>query len=91
MRNRILNCCGLTGTQEDVETAVNAASEAYDSWSKLPGHVRARHLYSIARHVQKHARYRLYFVLTLVVGQVQSCTPPNQIIIMVIILRKETW
>ena len=46
----------LLGTQEDVEYAVGAASKAYESWSKLPGHVRARHLYSIARHVQKHAR-----------------------------------
>ena len=36
--------------------AVDAASKAFESWSKLPGHVRARHLYSIARHVQKHAR-----------------------------------
>ena len=45
-----------TGTQEDVELAVDAASKAFESWSKLPGHVRARHLYSIARHVQKHAR-----------------------------------
>ena len=44
------------GTQEDVNLAVGAASKAFDSWSKLPGHVRARHLYSIARHVQKHAR-----------------------------------
>ena len=44
------------GTQEDVELAVGAASKAFESWSKLPGHVRARHLYSIARHVQKHAR-----------------------------------
>ena len=44
------------GTQEDVEVAVKAARKAYNSWSTLPGHVRARHLYSIARHIQKHAR-----------------------------------
>ena len=44
------------GTQEDVDTAVGVASKAYESWSKLSGHVRARHMYSIARHVQKHAR-----------------------------------
>ena len=48
-----------TGTQEDVELAVDAASKAFESWSKLPGHVRARHLYSIARHVQKHARLEI--------------------------------
>ena len=33
-----------------------AAKEAFKSWSKLAPHVRARHLYSIARHVQKHIR-----------------------------------
>ena len=49
---------GLTmqGEKEDIDNAVAAAREAFKSWSKLPGHVRARHLYSIARHVQKHAR-----------------------------------
>ena len=44
------------GTPEDVELAVRAARKAFESWSKLPCHVRARHMYSIARHVQKHAR-----------------------------------
>ena len=39
-----------------MELAVGAARKAYESWSQLPGHVRARHMYSIARHVQKHAR-----------------------------------
>ena len=39
-----------------MELAVGAARKAYESWSNLPGHVRARHMYSIARHVQKHAR-----------------------------------
>ncbi|XP_014677869.1 PREDICTED: aldehyde dehydrogenase-like isoform X2 [Priapulus caudatus] len=46
----------VQGTQEDVDTAVAAAKTAFGSWSKLSGHVRARHLYSIARHVQKHQR-----------------------------------
>lgn len=46
----------VQGVQEDADLAVSAARKAYESWSKLPGHVRARHLYSIARHVQKHAR-----------------------------------
>ena len=41
--------------QEDVDLAVKAARQAYESWSNLPGHVRARHLYSITRHLQKHA------------------------------------
>jgi aldehyde dehydrogenase (NAD+) len=46
----------IQGTMEDVELAVKCAREAYNKWSALPGHVRARHLYSVARHVQKHAR-----------------------------------
>ena len=46
----------LKGTTEDVDTAVKAAEDAYESWSQLSGHARARHLYSIARHVQKHHR-----------------------------------
>ncbi len=40
----------------DVDTAVAAARKAFGSWSKLPGHARARYLYAIARQVQKHAR-----------------------------------
>lgn len=46
----------MQGEQDDIDRAVGAAREAFKSWSKLPGHVRARYLYSIARHVQKHAR-----------------------------------
>ncbi|KAK3865452.1 hypothetical protein Pcinc_028942 [Petrolisthes cinctipes] len=46
----------IQGTQQDVDQAVGAAREAYVSWSKLSGHARARHLYSIARHIQKHSR-----------------------------------
>jgi len=44
------------GNGEDVDKAVTAAREAHGTWSKLTGHERAKHLYSIARHVQKHAR-----------------------------------
>ena len=46
----------LKGTKEDVDTAVTAAKNAHETWSQLSGHERARHLYSIARHVQKHHR-----------------------------------
>ena len=53
----------LPGNSEDVDVAVKAARKAFDTWSKLPGHVRARHLYSIARHVQKHARYDIVVYL----------------------------
>ncbi|KAK3096828.1 hypothetical protein FSP39_003725 [Pinctada imbricata] len=46
----------IQGEQEDVDMAVKAAEKAYQSWSKTLPHVRARHLYSIARHIQKHMR-----------------------------------
>ncbi|PIK58950.1 putative aldehyde dehydrogenase family 16 member A1 [Apostichopus japonicus] len=46
----------IQGEDEDIELAVKSARKAFDSWSKLPCHVRARHLYSVARHVQKHQR-----------------------------------
>jgi len=46
----------IQGTEEDVEAAVSAAKAAHETWSQLPGHVRARHLYAVARHVQKHQR-----------------------------------
>jgi aldehyde dehydrogenase (NAD+) len=42
--------------QADVDAAVNAARDAFGHWSKTPGHVRARYLYAIARHIQKHSR-----------------------------------
>lgn len=41
---------------EDIDDAVKAAQAAYATWSKTPGHVRARHLYAIARTIQKHQR-----------------------------------
>jgi aldehyde dehydrogenase (NAD+) len=40
----------------DVDAAVAAARAAQPGWAALPGHVRARHLYAIARLVQRHAR-----------------------------------
>ncbi|XP_030053777.1 aldehyde dehydrogenase family 16 member A1 [Microcaecilia unicolor] len=46
----------LQGEDEDVETAVQAARKAFESWSQLPCHIRARYLYSVARTVQKHQR-----------------------------------
>src|SRR5437016_3131268 len=42
--------------QADVDAAVAAARKAYPTWSTLPGHVRARNLYALARAVQKHSR-----------------------------------
>ncbi|BCX03775.1 MAG: aldehyde dehydrogenase [Candidatus Roseilinea sp.] len=43
-------------TQAEVDTAIAAAREAFASWSRTPGHVRARYLYAMARQIQKHAR-----------------------------------
>src|SRR5689334_3774724 len=37
------------GTASDVDAAVLAARGAFSSWSALPGHVRARYLYALAR------------------------------------------
>ncbi len=54
--------CGLVkstsqkGTVEDVDLAVASARRAYASWSLLTSYERSRHLYSVARHLQKHAR-----------------------------------
>ena len=41
---------------EDVDLAVDAAKRALPAWSQAAPHERARHLYAIARHIQKHAR-----------------------------------
>ncbi|MDK1491354.1 aldehyde dehydrogenase family protein [Sinorhizobium sp. 7-81] len=44
------------GGREDVNSAVAAARKAQSAWAKLPGHARARHLYALARMIQRHAR-----------------------------------
>ncbi|MBI3792677.1 MAG: aldehyde dehydrogenase family protein, partial [Gemmatimonadetes bacterium] len=44
------------GSQADVDAAVAAARAALPAWKALDGHARARHLYALAREVQKHAR-----------------------------------
>jgi aldehyde dehydrogenase (NAD+) len=41
---------------DDVDAAVAAARIAFETWGKTPGHVRARYMYAIARHIQKHSR-----------------------------------
>lgn len=43
-------------TQADVDAAVAAARKAQPKWAALSGHQRARHLYAIARLLQKHSR-----------------------------------
>jgi aldehyde dehydrogenase (NAD+) len=44
------------GSREDVAAAVAAAERAQPGWRALGAHGRARYLYAIARHVQKHHR-----------------------------------
>ena len=44
------------GSERDVALAVEAARKAQRSWEKLTGHARARYLYGLARHIQKHGR-----------------------------------
>ncbi len=44
------------GSAADVDAAVQAAKAAYPKWSKLSGPARARHLYALARMLQRHAR-----------------------------------
>jgi aldehyde dehydrogenase (NAD+) len=45
------------GTAEEVDEAVAAARKAFKSWSKLSGYARAKHLYALARHIQKRERF----------------------------------
>ena len=44
------------GGADDVDKAGAAARKAQGPWAKLPGHARARHLYALARAVQRNAR-----------------------------------
>ncbi|MYL06834.1 MAG: aldehyde dehydrogenase family protein [Gemmatimonadales bacterium] len=44
------------GSPGDVNRAVAAARAAQPTWRDLGGHGRARYLYAIARHLQKHSR-----------------------------------
>jgi aldehyde dehydrogenase (NAD+) len=45
------------GTAQDVDAAVKAARKAFGPWSKLSGFERAKHLYALARHIQKRERF----------------------------------
>ncbi len=45
------------GSAADINAAVKAARAAYPAWAALSGHARARHLYALARTVQKHSRF----------------------------------
>jgi aldehyde dehydrogenase (NAD+) len=45
------------GTAKDVDEAVASARKAFKTWSKLSGFARAKHLYALARHIQKRERF----------------------------------
>jgi aldehyde dehydrogenase (NAD+) len=45
------------GNAADIDAAVSAARDAYPAWAALAPHARARHLYALARTVQKHSRF----------------------------------
>ncbi len=44
------------GTAADIDRAVAAARAALPGWQDLGGHARARHLYALARQIQKRSR-----------------------------------
>lgn len=44
------------GSPADIDRAVKSARKAQGPWSKLSGHARARHLYALARMIQRHGR-----------------------------------
>ena len=44
------------GSPTDVDAAVQAARRAFEPWSSLAGHIRARYLYAIARAIARHSR-----------------------------------
>ncbi|MBA4095603.1 MAG: aldehyde dehydrogenase [Rhodospirillum sp.] len=44
------------GNAADIDAAVAAARKAQDKWAKIGGPARARHLYALARAVQRHGR-----------------------------------
>ena len=44
------------GSKKDVDAAVKAARQALPAWQALGGHGRARHLYALARIVQRNSR-----------------------------------
>jgi len=45
------------GGRKTVDLAAQAAKKAAKKWAALTGNQRARHLYALARQVQKHARF----------------------------------
>ena len=54
--NSVLGRVAL-GTAADIDLAVRAARKALEPWSELSGFARAKHLYALARHIQKRERF----------------------------------
>ena len=48
--------CTSQANNDDVDAAVAAAQKAQPKWAALSPHARARHMYALARHLQKHHR-----------------------------------
>src|SRR6266576_1483190 len=44
------------GSPADIDVAVKGARAAFPTWQSLTPHTRARYLYALARHIQKHSR-----------------------------------
>ena len=44
------------GSSQDVDAAVAAARKAFPAWSRLTPHQRSRHLYALARMIQRNSR-----------------------------------
>ena len=62
--------------EKEVNAAVKAARKAFESWSTLSGHERARYLYAIARHIQIDVRqgFLSSFVTPVFgIGQINDC------------------
>jgi aldehyde dehydrogenase (NAD+) len=45
------------GSPKDIDAAVAAARKAQAKWAALPGFERSKHIYALARHVQKRERF----------------------------------
>jgi aldehyde dehydrogenase (NAD+) len=45
------------GSPKDIDAAVAAARKAQAKWAALPGFERSKHIYALARHVQKQERF----------------------------------
>ena len=43
--------------KDDIDAAVKAAAAAFPKWAALSGHERAKHLYALARIIQKNSRF----------------------------------